>query len=46
MEIAKTELVVVEVAITKAHQEASQIPELNDLQMAMIGGGTGDVSWG
>ncbi len=41
MEIAKNELAVVEEAVQEASRK--EIQELNDLQLALVGGGIGDV---
>ncbi|HUQ99258.1 MAG TPA: hypothetical protein VM166_07385 [Gemmatimonadaceae bacterium] len=41
MEYAKTEITILEKTIEEAREE--QIRELNDLQLALIGGGGGDV---
>ena len=44
MEIAKVELAAVEQAIAVA--PAIEIKELAELELALVGGGTGDVSFG
>jgi len=41
MEFAKTEMTVVEVAVQEAAR--NELRELNDLQLALVGGGIGDV---
>jgi hypothetical protein len=41
MEFAKTEMTVIEEAVQEAGR--SDIRELNDLQLALVGGGIGDV---
>ncbi len=44
MEFTKTEVNAVEETVQEA--TLSEIRELNDLQLALIGGGIGDVIWG
>ena len=41
MEFAKTEMTVVEDAVQEAAR--NELRELNDLQLALVGGGIGDV---
>jgi hypothetical protein len=44
MEFANTEMAVVEETIQEAAR--NEIRELNDLQLALVGGGIGDIIWG
>ena len=44
MEFAKTELAAVEETMQEAVQ--AEVRELNDLQLALVGGGIGDIVWG
>jgi hypothetical protein len=44
MEFNKSEVTVVEQAVKEIAQK--EIQQLNDFQLALIGGGIGDVVWG
>ena len=44
MEIAKNEVLAVEVAV--ADQVRDQMKELTDIELALVGGGQGDINFG
>ena len=46
MEIAKVEIAAIEKTLIAREIEVKEVKELNDLELALVGGGCGDVALG